>query len=181
MVKEACKKSKDIITDLTAQKDLPDFTKLQTMDKKDKHIILYFSDLWNFIISNLKDNNVQNFISFLLFSRRTHFSIIFEYHCFPFGLPKQANEFFSFFMSNSTLIILTKTLSDQNRLNTFKRRFLHNYIDNFEAAERLSENICRSSKNKNSRSYVALQKDMDQRHRLLRIDIFGNNIINILN
>ena len=149
--------------------------------QKTSHILLYFSDLWNYILNNLKNENVQQFSSFLLLSRRIDFSILFEYHAYPYGISKGANEIFQFFLNNSTVIVLTKSLSDQNRLNIFKRRFLKNYIRNFEKAEKLATLIASNSENKETKSYIAIQKDINQRDRLIRLDLFGLNIINILN
>ena len=151
-----------------------------SMDKN-CHIILYLSDLWHYIINNLKNENVQQFSSFLLLSRRIDFSIVFEYHEFPYGLPKVANEIFQFFLNNSTLIVITKSLSDENRLNIFKRRFLKNYTRNFDKAERMAAKIAANSDNKETKSFIAFQKDINQTHRLLRLDIFHLNLINILN
>ena len=150
-----------------------------TLDKK-THILLYFSDLWHYILNNLKNNNVQEFSQFLLFSRRISVSIIFEFHAFPFGLAKAGNEIFSFFLNNSTLIVLTKSLSDENRLNMFKRRFLQSHLRNFEKAQTLSKIIASNSENKGEKAYIVLQKDINQAHRLIRLDMFGLNIINIL-
>ena len=73
-----------------------------------------------------------------------------------------------------------KSLSDEYRLMTFKRRFLQNHIQNFDKAKKMAQIIADNSPNRHSKSYVCLQKDLTQKERLLRIDLFGENVLNIL-
>ena len=158
---------------------MPNFSELQKLEKE-THVILYFCDLWAYITNNINNQNVKDFLGFLLQSRRMDFSIIFEFHSWPFGLSKQINQFFSMYLANSTLIFVTKSISDMSKIELFKHRYLKNYIENFEKAQKLSQDIIDKSKNNNQRSYVCLQKDISQKHRLLRVDLFNENIINIL-
>ena len=178
MVKQACQKS-NLITDLTSHKHFPDFHSLMSLEKT-QHVIIYFSDLWNYVLNNLNSTNVKDFASFLLLSRRINFSFIFEYHEFPFSLSQKASEIFSFYLKNATLIVIMKALTDEYRLITFKRRFLQNHIQNFDKGQKIGEIISQNSANPHVKAYICLQKDLSQRHRLIRLDLFGQNVINIL-
>ena len=175
LVENAAKKT-NLISQISAPLNMPNFTELQNMKNTD-HIILYLCDLWGYISSNVKDRNIQDFLSFLLKSRRLSCSIIFEFHGFPFGLQKDVNALFSLYLANSTLIFLTKSFSDKSKINHFKRRYLSNNIAEFENAESISQHIVDGSQNKQERVYVCLQKDHSQKYRLLRVDIFDQNII----
>ena len=148
--------------------------------EKSEHVIIYFSDLWSYVINNLNSSNVKNFSSFLLLSRRINFSFIFEYHEFPFSLSQKASDIFSFYLKNSTLIVIMRALTDEYRLLTFKRRFLQNHIQNFDKGQKIGEIIAENSSNPHIKAYICLQKDLSQKHRLIRLDLFGENLINIL-
>ena len=168
-----------MISEITAHLHLPNFTELQNMEQS-KHIILYFCDLWAYISSNIKEKNIQDFSSFLLLSRRMSCSIIFEFHSFPWGMKQDINQTFQLYLANSTIIFLTKNISDQEKLNRFKQRYLNKHIQLFEKAQKLADYIIENSDNKDARPYVCLQKDISQKYRLLRVDIFNENIICIL-
>ena len=73
-----------------------------------------------------------------------------------------------------------KALSDEYRLLTFKRRFLQNHLENFDKGQKIGQIIAEKSPNPHEKAYICLQKDLSQKHRLIRLDIFGQNIINIL-
>ena len=178
MVKQACQKS-NLISDLTSHKHFPDFHNLMSVEKS-QHVILYFSDLWNYVLTNLNSPNVKDFCSFLLMSRRIDYSFIFEYNKFPFSLSQKASEIFSFYLKNSTLIVIMRALTDEYRLLTFKRRFLQNHIQNFDKGQKIGELIAENSSDPQVKAYICLQKDLSQKHRLIRLDLFGENVINIL-
>ena len=99
---------------------------------------------------------------------------------FPFGLKQDINQTFQLFLANSTIIFLKKNISDQEKLNRFKQRYLKKHIDLFENAQHLAQNIIEHSENKDARPYICLQKDISQKYRLIRVDIFNENIIAIL-
>ena len=175
LIEQAAQQSSNIIGEISAHQNFPNFKELQNADKQ-MHVLLYFCDLWAFVSSNFKnDQNIRDFSSFLLKSRRIDCSIIFEFHSFPFGMARGLNKLFSLYLSNSTVIFLTKNISDQAKLNLFKQRYLKKNLLIFEQAQKLAQNIC--DHEKNQRPYVCLQKDISQSFRLLRIDIFDKNIV----
>ena len=90
-------------------------------------------------------------------------------------MSKGLNELFSLYLQNSTIIFLTKNISDQGKLNLFKQRYLKQHLLIFEKAQTIAQELC--DQDKNQRPYVCLQKDMSQRYRLLRVDIFNKNIV----
>ena len=172
---EKAAKECSIIAEISAHQNFPNFKELQTCDKQ-MHKLLYFCDLWGFVSANFQtDQNIKDFSSFLLKSRRIDCSMLFEFHGFPFGMSKGLNELFSLYLQNSTIIFLTKNISDQGKLNLFKQRYLKQHLLIFEKAQTIAQDIC--DQDKNQRPYVCLQKDMAQRYRLLRVDIFNKNIV----
>lgn len=180
LIESAATQSSNLISEFSAHQFLPNFNELQNL-KKDNHIILYFCDLWGYISANINDPNVKSFVGFLLSSRREHISLIFEFHTFPWGLKKEVNDLFRLYLSNSTLIFLTKTISDQSKLNLFKKRFLNKTdIETFEKAQQMAQHIVDKVNDGNNRSYVCYQKDIRQKHRLIRVDVFNENVISIL-
>ena len=178
LIQTAAKKC-NLISELSAHLNLPNFEELQTMEKS-THIMLYMFDMWGFIVANRGEKNIQNFMTFLLHSRRSHISIIFEFHAFPWNLHKDLTSIFTLYLANSTLIFLTRNISDQSKLKTFLNRFLSGHIDKFNEAQKLSQNIIALAPTNTQRSYVCLQKDISQKNRLLRVDMFGENIILLL-
>ena len=180
LIESAATQSSNLISEFSAHQFLPNFNELQNL-KKDNHIILYFCDLWGYISANITEPNVKSFVGFLLSSRREHISLIFEFHTFPWGLKKEVNDLFRLYLSNSTLIFLTKTISDQSKLNLFKKRFLNKTdIETFEKAQQMAQHIVDKVNDGNNRSYVCYQKDIRQKHRLIRVDVFNENVISIL-
>ena len=176
---QAAAKKCNLISELSAHLNLPDFEELQNMEKS-THILLYMVDMWGYIIANRGEKNIQNFMTFLLHSRRSHISILFEFHAFPWNMHKDLTSIFTLYLANSTLIFLTRNISDQSKLKTFLNRFLSGHIDKFNEAQKLSQNIIALSPANMGRSYVCLQKDISQKCRLLRVDMFGENIFLLL-
>ena len=116
-----------------------------------------------------------------MFSRRNHISVIFEIHRVPIGLSSESTEFFSFYINNSSAIIIFKFLGDNRQVKLFKSRFFHNNMEALTKAEILSQKISENSSLKFERSYIVYQKDFDIKFkRLLRVDIFGLNIVHFL-
>lgn len=79
LIEKAAQKSSNLICEISAHLHMPNFKEIENMDQS-KHILLYFCDLWSWISAHIKDENVKEFSSFLLLSRRFSCSIIFEFH-----------------------------------------------------------------------------------------------------
>ena len=180
MIRQAAGLSSNLITEITAIRGLPHFNELENQTSKDTHLLIYFCDLWSYIGKHIHEENVKTFLNFLIRSRRSEISMIFEYHSFPFGLSKSVNDFFQLYLTNSTIIFLTRNVSDKSKLNLFKTRYLKNNVNLFDKAEMISTSLIEKSKNSEARPYVISQKDICQKFRFLRVDLFDENIFTIL-
>lgn len=75
-------------------------------------------------------------------------------------------------------MVIFKFLGDQRQLNLLKNRFFSKEIDKITAAENLSEKLAHETNPQSGRPYIMIQKNYDTLYkRLLRIDIFSQNII----
>ena len=184
-IKNACSKSKKYIKTLDSNLGLPDFEKLTkeySEKKSNTHLIIYMCDMQNYFIKNAKSENVQNFCSFLMNTRRADITCILELHQFPQNLPELSRRFFTFFLSNSTQIVLFKFLSNEKSLNLFVKKTLPDHFIEFKKCLNLSENLCAENNTNEIRPYVLIQLDHRQNPpRKLRIALFKENLVCFLN